>query len=73
MTFGSSFGRTFSPTFQPKSQAAVATSTFVPTDISGLSIWFDFSDTDKLYTDAGSTKVSSDGDKIYQANDKSGK
>lgn len=72
MTFGSTFGRTFSPTFQPKSQAAAAASTFVPTDITGLAQWLDFSDANTLYTDAGTTKVSSDGDAIYQANDKSG-
>lgn len=72
MTFGSVFGRTFSPTFQPKSQAVIAASTFVPTDISGCKLWLDFSDADTLFTDAGSTKVSSDGDAIYQVNDKSG-
>lgn len=71
MTFGSVFGRTFSPTFQPSSQAAVA-STFVPTDISGCKLWLDFSDADYLFTDAGATKVSNDGDAIYQVNDKSG-
>lgn len=72
MTFGSVFGRTFSPTFHPKSQAAAAASTFVPTDITGCKLWLDFSDADTLFTDAGATKVSSDGDAIYQANDKSG-
>lgn len=70
MTFGSTFGRVFSPTFQSKSQAAA--STFVPTDITGCTLWLDFSDADCLFTDAGTTKVSSDGDLIYQANDKSG-
>ena len=72
MTFGSVFGRTFSPTFQPSSQAAAAVSTFVPTDVSNMILWYDFSDANYLFTDAGSTKVSSDGDAIYQANDKSG-
>jgi hypothetical protein len=72
MTFGSTFGRVFSPTFQPKSQAAASVSTFVPTDVSNMIIWIDFSDANYLFTDAGSTKVSSDGDAIYQANDKSG-
>lgn len=72
MTFGSSFGRTFSPTFHPKSQAKAGGSTFKPTDISGCKLWYDFSDADTLFTDAGSTKVSSDGDAIYQVNDKSG-
>lgn len=72
MTFGSVFGRTFSPTFQPSSQAAVAISTFVPTDISGCAQWLDFSDANYMFTDAGSTNVSNDGDAIYQVNDKSG-
>ena len=45
---------------------------FVPTDIAGIKLWIDFSDADTLFTDAGSTKVSSDGDAIYRANDKSG-
>lgn len=72
MTFASSFGRVFSPTFQPKSVAGAVASAFVPTDITGLAQWLDFSDANTLYTDAGTTKVSSDGDAIYQANDKSG-
>lgn len=72
MTFGSSFGRTFSPTFQPKSQAAVSSAVFVPTDISGCVLWYDFSDADTMFTDAGSTKVANDADLIYQINDKSG-
>jgi hypothetical protein len=71
MTFGSTFGRVFSPTFQPKSQAAAAASTFVPTDISGCVLWYDFSDADTMFTDAGTTKVANDGDLIYQINDKS--
>lgn len=45
---------------------------WTPASISGCKLWIDFSDTDTLFTDAGSTKVSSDGDAIYQANDKSG-
>jgi hypothetical protein len=36
-------------------------------------LWWDFSDADTLYKDAGITKVSADGDFIYQINDKSGK
>ena len=71
MTFGSVFGRTFSPTFQPKSQA-VSAGAWTPRSISGCLLWLDFSDTDTLFTDAGSTKVVNDGDLIYQANDKSG-
>jgi len=51
---------------------AAAASAFVPTDISGCRLWLDFSDADYLFTDAGTTKVSTDGDAIYQANDKSG-
>lgn len=72
MTFGSTFGRTFSPTFQPKSQAAASAAAWSPTDISGCVIWLDFGDADYLFTDAGTTKVSSDGNAIYQVNDKSG-
>jgi len=43
-----------------------------PSQISGLVGWWDFSDASTLYTDAGTTLVSADGDAIYQANDKSG-
>lgn len=49
-----------------------AAAAFDPTSISGLAHWLDFSDADTLFTDAGSTKVSADGNAIYQANDKSG-
>lgn len=45
---------------------------WTPASISGLKLWIDFSDSDTLFTDAGSTKVATDGDAIYQANDKSG-
>ena len=45
---------------------------FLPTDIAGCELWIDFSDASTLFTDAGSTPISSDGDLIYQANDKSG-
>lgn len=43
-----------------------------PTSIAGLQLWLDFSDATTLFADAGTTPVSSDGDAIYQANDKSG-
>jgi len=39
--------------------------------LASLVAWYDFSDADTLFTDAGSTNVSSDGALIYQANDKS--
>lgn len=45
---------------------------WAPTDLASLTAWYDFSDADTLFTDAGSTKVTTDGDLIYQANDKSG-
>ena len=72
MTFGSVFGRTFSPTFQPSSQAASgAAPAWTPNSISGCVLWYDFSDADTMFTDAGTTKVANDGDRIYQINDKS--
>lgn len=46
--------------------------TFSPADIGDCLLWYDFSDASTLFTDAGTTPVSSDGDLIYQANDKSG-
>jgi len=45
---------------------------WVPTDLADLEVWFDFSDPTTMFTDAGSTPVVSDGDLIYQINDKSG-
>lgn len=45
---------------------------FSPTDIAGCQLWLDISDATTLFTDAGTTPVSSDGDAIYQVNDKSG-
>lgn len=45
---------------------------WLPTDITGLQLWIDFSDPTTLFTDAGTTPVSADADLIYQANDKSG-
>ena len=37
-----------------------------------LAAWYTFDDADYLFADAGSTKVTADGDKIYQCNDRSG-
>ena len=45
---------------------------WTPANISGCFLWLDFSDPNTLFTDAGITKVSNNGDAIYQANDKSG-
>jgi hypothetical protein len=53
-------------------QRAAAGGGFTPTDIAGCEFWLDFSDATTLFTDAGSTPVSSDGDMIYQVNDKTG-
>lgn len=46
--------------------------TFAPDDVTGLTLWVDFSDSDTLFVDSVGTKVSSDGDAIKIANDKSG-
>jgi len=72
MTFASVFGRTFSPTFQPSSQAKASSGISAPTDITGCALWLDFADVNSMFTDDGSTNVSSSGDKIYRVNDKSG-
>lgn len=45
---------------------------WTPASITGLKLWIDFSDANTLFKDAGTTKVTADGDAIYQANDKSG-
>jgi hypothetical protein len=45
---------------------------FLPTLISGMQLWLDFSDATTLFTDAGTTNVTADGQAIYQVNDKSG-
>ncbi len=46
---------------------------WTPTDLGAtLKGWWDFSDASTLFTDAGTTPVSADGQAIYQANDKSG-
>jgi hypothetical protein len=49
-----------------------AAAVWTPASITGLQLWIDFSDATKLFTDAGTTPVSADGNAIYQANDKSG-
>ena len=61
-------GMTYMRQFAPK---AVEISS--PTDIAGLKLWIDFSDISTLYTDsAKTTPVTSDGDVIGAAADKSG-
>lgn len=45
---------------------------FSPLDISGLFMWFDFSDPSTLYVDNLTTNVSADGNAIYAIRDKSG-
>ena len=44
---------------------------WTPASISGLALWFDFSDATTMFTDDGTTPVSTTGDLIYRANDKS--
>tara|TARA_B100000902_G_scaffold278784_1_gene264682 strand:+ start:2379 stop:3629 length:1251 start_codon:yes stop_codon:yes gene_type:complete len=41
-----------------------------PIDIDGLVAWWDFTDKSSMYTDAGSTNVSSNNDKIYRVDNK---
>lgn len=48
------------------------TATFNPALAPGLVAWWDFSDAAYLYTDSGTTPVSSNGDVVGQINDKSG-
>ena len=43
---------------------------FSPEQVENLVGWWDFTDTDTMYTDAGSTKVSSNDDKIYRIDNK---
>jgi len=43
-----------------------------PLQISGCTLWLDFSDASTLFTDDGVTNVASNDDLIYRANDKSG-
>lgn len=68
MTFASPFQSPFVKPFP--SEGAVAA--FVPTSISSLRVWLDFSDLTTLFTDsAGTIAVASDGDVIGKALDKS--
>lgn len=43
---------------------------FSPTQVAGITAWYDFSDATTLFTDAGTTPVSADGNTVYQVNDK---
>jgi hypothetical protein len=52
-------------------QLKAAAAAWSPLDLASLVAWWDFSDAAKLFTDAGVTPVSADGQSIYQANDKS--
>ena len=48
------------------------TPAWTPTDLANLQFWFDASDATKMWTDAGTTLVSSDGQAVYRLGDKSG-
>ena len=48
------------------------TDDFDPTSITGLELWYDQSDITTLWTDDGTTQVSSGGDLVYRWDDKSG-
>ena len=54
----------------PDSQKALKSISFKPTQVSGLVIWFDFTDSSSIYTDAGSTNVSAGNEKIYRVDNK---
>jgi hypothetical protein len=49
---------------------SVSSSLFSPEQISTLVGWWDFTDLNNMFTDAGSTKVSANDDKIYRINNK---
>ena len=48
----------------------VAKKIFSPIRIRDLVVWYDFGDKRTIYTDAGTTNVSSDGDKVYRITNK---
>ena len=68
MTFASPFSRVFERPFGGVPSSA----TILPTDITGCVLWYDCSDIDTMFTDAGTTNVVNNNDLIYQLNDKSG-
>lgn len=47
-----------------------AAPTWVPTDAAAIVNWWDFTDPSSMFTDDGTTPVSSDGDLVYRVNDK---
>ena len=68
--FGEPFRDVGKPLGIPGGGGAAA---FLPTDISGLLVWFDFSDISTLFQDSlKTTPVTADGDEIGAAEDKSG-
>lgn len=55
----------------PRRAAAAGAGAWSPLDLASLVVWYDASDASTLFTDAGTTPVSSDTQLVYQWNDKS--
>ncbi len=49
---------------------SIVTDSFSPEQISSLVGWWDFTDLSNMFTDAGTTNVTANDDKIYRVNTK---